>query len=463
MGQEVSSQIDESTPPQTLSDRSLEAVAQLILDGKVRRIVALTGAGISTAAGIPDFRSPGTGLYANLQRLKLPYAEAVFSIDYFRENPHPFYILAKELYPGQFHPTVAHAFLSLLAAKGLLRMLFTQNIDCLERAAGVPADLIVEAHGSFATQRCINFDCRTPFPDDEMREHVRDARVPRCKQPGCGALVKPDIVFFGESLPQRFHEFGKLPATDADLVLVLGTSLTVYPFAGLPTMVPDHVPRVLFNREVVGDLGTRADDVLELGNCTAGVLKLADALGWRAELDELWRTLVGAEEVERQRGQEQILATAGPRPPSESSDGDSDNDNDGDMDVGRKVGPGDDDDTKYVGGEFDDTNDQPPEIGGALSSAEAEVNEIANEIEAILKLDESGKETDPPSDDATSTEKPTADSSKTSVDGAAPVESTKATTSDAAPKETEETAPGKEPITSGSKDKPKHIIERPQL
>nr|AFS50003.1 SIR2 protein [Sporothrix schenckii]AGH06136.1 SIR2 [Sporothrix schenckii] len=442
MGQEVSNQIDESTPPQTLNDRSLEAVAQLILDGKVRRIVALTGAGISTAAGIPDFRSPGTGLYANLQRLKLPYAEAVFSIDYFRENPHPFYILAKELYPGQFHPTVAHAFLSLLAAKGLLRMLFTQNIDCLERAAGVPADLIVEAHGSFATQRCINFDCRTSFPDDEMREHVRDARVPRCKRPGCGALVKPDIVFFGESLPQRFHELGKLPATDADLVLVLGTSLTVYPFAGLPTMVPDHVPRVLFNREVVGDLGTRADDVLELGSCTAGVLKLADALGWRVELEELWLTLVGAEEMERQRGQE----------------------HDDNNELGKKVGAGDEDDTKYVGGEFDDTNDQPPEIGDALSSAEAEVNEIANEIEAILKLDESGKETDSPSDDATSTEDTTADSSKTPVDGAAPVESTKATTLDAAPKETQETAPAKELVFSDSKkDKPKQVIERPQL
>lgn len=399
---------------------------------------------------VPDFRSPGTGLYANLQRLNLPYAEAVFSIDYFRENPRPFYILAKELYPGQFHPTVSHAFLSLLASKGLLRMLFTQNIDCLERAAGVPADSIVEAHGSFATQRCINFECRTPFPDDEMREHVRDARVPRCKQPGCGALVKPDIVFFGESLPSRFHELGKLPATVADLVLVLGTSLTVYPFAGLPTMAPEHVPRVLFNREVVGDLGTRADDVLALGSCDAGVLQLADALGWREELGDLWRTMVGDAEVERQRGQEALLAAAGPRPPaSDSSDSDSESDEDELLKKAEIVNNrnSDDDDTKYVGGEYDnDANDQPPEIGGALSSAEAEVNEIANEIEAILKLDESGKEKDSPSD-TVKAEEASADSSKTSE----------------TPSEKTETASAKEqPSVDAKQDKPK-VIERPQL
>jgi NAD-dependent SIR2 family protein deacetylase len=110
-----------------------------------------TGAGISTSAGIPDFRSPETGLYANLARLNLPYAEAVFDISYFREKPEPFYMLAQELYPGKFRPTITHSFIALLHKKGLLLKLFTQNIDCLEREAGVPGDSIIEAHGSFAT------------------------------------------------------------------------------------------------------------------------------------------------------------------------------------------------------------------------------------------------------------------------------------------------------------------------
>lgn len=230
-----------------------------------------------------------------MARLNLPYAEAVFDIAYFRNHPEPFYVLAQELYPGKFHPTVSHAFIALLAQKGLLQMLFTQNIDCLERAAGVPADKIVEAHGSFATQRCI--ECKVEFPDDEMRKHVVRGDVPRCGD--CKGLVKPDITFFGEALPRAFSEKSHNTAM-ADLVLIIGTSLTVYPFASLPEMARREVPRVLFNMEKVGALGSRADDVLELGPCDDGIRKLAELLGWTEELEDLWRNVVGNEEAERQ-------------------------------------------------------------------------------------------------------------------------------------------------------------------
>ncbi|KAI0008185.1 NAD-dependent deacetylase sirtuin-2 [Xylariaceae sp. FL0662B] len=298
MGQEQSCLIDETVPPQTLSERSLKAVAEYIKNGHAKRIVVMTGAGISTAAGIPDFRSPKTGLYHNLARLDLPYPEAVFEIEFFRENPAPFYYLAKELYPGNFSPTISHVFAALLATKGLLHMLFTQNIDCLERAAGVPASKIVEAHGSFATQRCI--DCRTEYPDEAMRENVARGDPPECVRPECGGLVKPDIVFFGEQLPNSFYQ--NMPAVrTTDLVLVLGTSLMVQPFASLPRMATDSVPRVLFNLDRVGDLGTRLDDVLCLGDCDSGVRKLADELGWRDELEEMWVDIVGETEAKRQR------------------------------------------------------------------------------------------------------------------------------------------------------------------
>jgi NAD-dependent histone deacetylase SIR2 len=230
-----------------------------------------------------------------LARLKLPYAEAVFDIAYFRNRPEPFYVLAQELYPGKFHPTVSHAFIALLAEKGLLQMLFTQNIDCLERAAGVPADKIVEAHGSFATQRCI--ECKVEFPDDDMREHIVRGDVPRCKN--CMGLVKPDITFFGEALPRAFSEKSHNTAM-ADLVLIIGTSLTVYPFASLPDMAREKAPRVLFNMEKVGSLGSRVDDVLELGSCDNGIRKLAKLLGWTDELEDLWRNIVGDKEAERQ-------------------------------------------------------------------------------------------------------------------------------------------------------------------
>lgn len=297
MGQDQSV-INDDTPSETLRERSLAAVAEYIKSGQARRVVVMTGAGISTAAGIPDFRSPETGLYANLAKLNLPEPEAVFDLRFFEKNPKPFYVLAKDLYPGNFHPTVSHVFISLLAKKGLLHQLFTQNIDCLERAAGIPSELIVEAHGSFASQRCI--ECKTSYPEDLMREHVARADVPRCiRGTECGGLVKPDIVFFHEALPSLFYERKDL-VEKADLALVMGTSLQVHPFAGLPNYVPEGVPRVLFNMERVGSLGTQADDVLALGDCDAGVRELADLLGWREDLEAEWRSLVGEEEAQRQ-------------------------------------------------------------------------------------------------------------------------------------------------------------------
>lgn len=243
------------------------------------------GAGISTSAGIPDFRSPKTGLYANLARLELPFAEAVFDISYFRSNPLPFYTLAHELYPGQYRPTISHAFIRLLSEKGLLLKLFDQNIDCLSRAAGVPEDLIVEAHGSFAHQSCI--DCRKPYSHDKMTQAINNRLVPHCEVPECKGLVKPDIVFFGEALPGEFHQCKHMP-TKADMCIIMGTSLSVQPFASLPGLCPEGIPRLLINQDRVGGIGARADDVLLLGDCDSGVKKLASALGWEEELYSLW-------------------------------------------------------------------------------------------------------------------------------------------------------------------------------
>lgn len=290
MGNEESSLVDDSVPPDTLKSRDVKGLAEYIKSGKARRIVLMSGAGISTSAGIPDFRSPDTGLYANLARLNLPFAEAVFDINFFRKNPLPFYTLANELYPGKYRPTITHSFIKLLHDKGLLLKHFTQNIDCLDREAGVPGDKIVEAHGSFATQKCI--DCGAKYPDDKMQEHVRDKNVPHCLAKNCNGLVKPEIVFFGEALPSAFFASHDLPR-DADLVIVLGTSLTVQPFASLPGVTRDGVPRVLINLERVGSLGSRPDDVLLLGDCDAGVCKLANACGWLEELVKLWESVGG--------------------------------------------------------------------------------------------------------------------------------------------------------------------------
>jgi NAD-dependent histone deacetylase SIR2 len=197
----------------------------------------------------------------------------------------PFYTLAQELYPGQYRPTITHSFINLLHKKGLLLKLFTQNIDCLEREAGVPDELIVEAHGSFARQSCI--ECKSAFPQDLMLKAIREKTVPHCLDDSCKGLVKPEIVFFGEQLPADFFANRSKPA-EADLCIVMGTSLSVAPFSSLPSLCDDGTPRVLINSERVGDLGHRADDVLVLEDCDSGVRKLAEACGWLEELESLW-------------------------------------------------------------------------------------------------------------------------------------------------------------------------------
>lgn len=142
---------------------------------------------------------------------------------------------------------------------------------------------MIEAHGSFAKQSCI--DCKTAYPDDEIREHVQAKTIPKCHD--CGGLVKPEIVFFGEQLPRAFHDNIDLPA-EADLCIVMGTSLTVQPFASLPSAARDGTPRLLINMERVGGLGGRSDDVLLLEKCDKGVMRLCRALGWDEELEDLW-------------------------------------------------------------------------------------------------------------------------------------------------------------------------------
>ncbi|KAJ3360528.1 NAD-dependent protein deacetylase sirtuin-2 [Allomyces arbusculus] len=290
---------------QVLHDFTLAEIAERIKLGRAKSIVVLAGAGISTSAGIPDFRSPGTGLYANLQKYNLPEPEDMFCVDYFEENPDPFFTLAKEMYPGQFKPTRTHHFLKLLNDKGLLRRILTQNIDALENMAGIPATKIVAAHGNFSRARCLS--CRRIVTSRERLRALR-ARIfegqpgdpaPRCDSCGTG-LIKPDIVFFGEEMPREFGLAVKGDLPRADLVVVMGTSLKVAPFCHAVDHARPSVPRVLINRERVGEkkhgfLGMDFDgschryhrDVFIKGSCDDVVADLCELLGWTDELKAL--------------------------------------------------------------------------------------------------------------------------------------------------------------------------------
>jgi len=219
----------------------------------------------------------------------------MFEISYFRKNPEPFYSLAKELFPQELTPTPAHNFVRLLHNKGLLLRHYTQNIDGLERIAGVPSGKIVEAHGSFHTSHCMKSSCRKEYSFDWMKEKITLGSVPKCID--CQSTVKPDVVFFGESLSPRFFSSAMNDFPKCDLLLIMGTSLIVQPFAHLVNQVSSDTPRVLINREVVGvgsifskGLDFKSDknrDVAILGDCDEGVRQLAEALGWKDELEQL--------------------------------------------------------------------------------------------------------------------------------------------------------------------------------
>ncbi|XP_048119381.1 NAD-dependent protein deacetylase sirtuin-3, mitochondrial isoform X3 [Alosa alosa] len=265
--------------------QTLEDIAKGIKEQEYKRVVVMAGAGISTPSGIPDFRSPGSGLYDNLQQYNLPYAEAIFEINYFHHNPKPFFALAKELYPGNYQPNLTHYFVRLLHDKGQLLRMYTQNIDGLERIAGIPPNMLVEAHGTFATATCTA--CRRDYKAEELHADVMKGAIPKC--PTCKGVIKPDIVFFGEELPQYFFMYLKdFPM--ADLLIIMGTSLEVEPFASLTGAVRGSVPRLLVNRDLVGPFAwgsPRPNDVAELGDVVSGVSKLADAVGWTEELKAL--------------------------------------------------------------------------------------------------------------------------------------------------------------------------------
>lgn len=241
-----------------LGEPTLEGLAHYIREKDVRRILVLVGAGASVAAGIPDFRSPGTGIYANLGKYNLDDPTDAFSLALLRERPEIFYSIARELnlWPGHFQPTPVHHFIRLLQDEGRLLRCCTQNIDGLEKAAGVSPELLVEAHGSFAAAACI--ECHTPFSIEQNYLEAMSGTVSRCST--CGGIVKPNVVFFGENLPDAFFDALHHDAPIAELTIIIGTSMQVHPFALLPCVVPKSVPRVVMNRERVGGLLFRFPD-----------------------------------------------------------------------------------------------------------------------------------------------------------------------------------------------------------
>ncbi|MCA9408076.1 MAG: Sir2 family NAD-dependent protein deacetylase [Candidatus Omnitrophica bacterium] len=194
--------------------------AQLIQDAY--SIVVLTGAGISTSAGIPDFRGP-QGLYVT--RRYDP--DKVFDIQAFRANSKPFYDFARDFLTlnSNIQPTLAHYFLHKLENLGKLSGIITQNIDSLHQRAG--SKKVLEIHGSFWKSHCLN--CKKEFSFEEMKQKIQEETIARCS---CKGVIKPDVVFFGENV--KYLDQCICLIEESDLLFVIGSSCVVQPAASLP-------------------------------------------------------------------------------------------------------------------------------------------------------------------------------------------------------------------------------------
>jgi NAD-dependent deacetylase len=200
------------------------ALAELI--GSAERVVALTGAGISVPSGIPDFRTPGEGLWAKVDPMK------VATIDAFHRDTRAFWDFYRPRFDllGDKLPNPAHEALAELERRGRLEAVITQNIDRLHRAAGTRE--LVEVHGSIATSSCTT--CGSSWPLEQVEALFDDEGIAVCV--ACSGKVKPDVVLFGEMLPLAAIERARELAEGADLMLCIGSSLEVYPAAGLPEL-----------------------------------------------------------------------------------------------------------------------------------------------------------------------------------------------------------------------------------
>jgi NAD-dependent deacetylase len=207
-------------------------LAELIRES--RCTVALTGAGVSVPSGIPDFRTPETGLWANVDPMEVAH------IDVFERDPARFWSYYRPRFQslGDKRPNGAHEALAELERRGLLEGVITQNIDRLHRAGG--SRNVVEVHGSIETSSCTR--CATAFELEQMDALFDGDGVALCS--ACGGAVKPDVILFGELLPERAMVRAHDLAERAELMICVGSSLAVHPVAGLPQLTLERGGRL---------------------------------------------------------------------------------------------------------------------------------------------------------------------------------------------------------------------------
>jgi NAD-dependent deacetylase len=241
----------EPASPALASKVAIEDAAVLIR--KAERAVVLTGAGISTPSGIPDFRSEGSGLWSRDEPME------VASLGTFRTAPERFFNwfqpLASQICNAQ--PNAAHIALAEFESAGHVRAIITQNIDGLHHKAG--SKNVVEMHGTLRTVSCTS--CFKQFAADPfLQPYIETGKIPQCLN--CNGILKPDVILFGEQLPQAAWYEAQRAARQCDLMVVAGSSLEVLPVAGLPMQALDRGAHLIVINNTPTYLNVRADVVI---------------------------------------------------------------------------------------------------------------------------------------------------------------------------------------------------------
>ena len=271
-----------------------EEIISGLKNNEFKNIIFITGAGISTAAGIPDFRSKG-GLFEQTRiKYGLSRPEQFFEINYFYNHPEAFYDFCKGFDISECRPTKTHLFMGFLTnIKKIVKRIYTQNVDGLELLAGVPRAKVTFAHGTITEAGCPN--CLKEYDVEDVRKYVNEGKILKCSK--CNKPIKPKVVFYGENLPDKFFEdFNDINVTD--LAFIMGSSLAVYPFNQLPYGIKKESWRVLINKDEVGNFlaglvtmnqfrfnNPKRKDLFLNGYTDEIVQKIVDDCGWKDEFE----------------------------------------------------------------------------------------------------------------------------------------------------------------------------------
>lgn len=240
------------TPFSSQTKTNIEYAAELLR--KAKYAVVLTGAGISTPSGIPDFRSEGTGLWSRDEPME------VASLNTFRTTPERFFVWFRPLAGHIFSakPNPAHEALARLEDVGRVKGIITQNIDALHHKAG--SKNVIEMHGTLRTLSCTQ--CfQQADAEQYLKAFVEQGKLPYCSS--CNGLMKPDVILFGEQLPQQAWYDAQRECRKCDLILVAGSSLEVLPVAGLPMQAIDRGAHLVILNNATTYLNVRADVVIQ--------------------------------------------------------------------------------------------------------------------------------------------------------------------------------------------------------